>query len=70
MGLGAYQVRSSEGSLIHASITVSTYTLLYVMMRESKKIFGKVLETIGECSRAIKEVLLFKKNYKSRLFPG
>lgn len=70
LGLGEYQVRDSEGSLIHASITVAAYTLLYVMMKESGKIFRKVLKTIGECSRAIKEVLFFKKNYKSRLFRG
>jgi hypothetical protein len=68
MGLGAYQVRSSEGSLIHASITVTAYTLLYNMMKASGKIFGKVLKTIGECSRAIKEILFFKKNYRSGLF--
>jgi hypothetical protein len=68
MGLGEYQVRDSEGSLIHASITVTAYTLLYNMMKASGKIFGKVLKTIGECSRAIKEILFFKKNYRSGLF--
>jgi len=68
MGLGEYQVRDSEGSLIHASITVAAYTLLYTMMKASGKIFGKVLKTIGECSRAIKEILFFKKNYRLGLF--
>ncbi len=68
MGLGEYQVRDSEGSLIHASITVTVYTPLYTMMKASKRIFGKVLKTIGECSGAIKETLFFKKNYKSGLF--
>jgi hypothetical protein len=38
------------------------------MIKASKKLFGKVLTTIGECSRAVKEVLILKKNYKSRLF--
>jgi len=38
------------------------------MMKASGKIFGKVLKTIGECSRAIKEILFFKKNYRLGLF--
>ena len=70
MGLGEYQVRDSEGSLIHASITVTAYTLLYTIIKRSRELFGKVLKTIGECSRAIKEILFFKKNYKQRLFSG
>ncbi|MHB1440165.1 MAG: transposase family protein [Cuniculiplasma sp.] len=70
LGMGEYQVRNCEGPLIQAGITSVAYTLLSVMIRESMKIFGKVLKTIGECSRAIKEVLLFKRNYKSRLFSG
>ena len=68
MGLGEYQVRDSEGSLMHASITVTAYTLLYTMMKASEKIFGKVLKTIGECSRAVKVILFFKNNYRSGLF--
>ena len=68
LGLGEYQVRDSEGSLIHARITIAAYTLLSIMSRASRKLFGRVLMTIGECSRAIKEILILKKNYKSRLF--
>jgi hypothetical protein len=30
----------------------------------------KILMAIGECSRAIKEILILKKNYKSGLFSG
>ncbi|MHB1709712.1 MAG: hypothetical protein ACYCT2_09600, partial [Thermoplasmataceae archaeon] len=63
-------VRDSEGPLIQAGITSVAYTLLSVMMRASKRIFGKVLRTIGECARAIKGVLILKRNYKSRLFSG
>lgn len=70
LGLGEYQVRDSEGSLIHARITIAAYTLLSIMTRTSNKLFGKILKTIGECSRAIKEILILKKNYKSRLFSG
>lgn len=70
MGLGEYQVRDSEASLIHANTAVAAYALLHVMMRESITIFRKVLKTIGECSRAIKEILFFRKNYRSRLFSG
>ena len=61
MGLGEYQVRDSEGSLIHASSTVAAYTLLYVIMKRPKELFGKVLKTIGECSRAIEEILFSKR---------
>jgi hypothetical protein len=70
LGLGEYQVRDSEGSLIHARITIAAYTLLSIMTRSSMKLFGRILKTIGECSRAIKEILIIKKNYKSRLFSG
>ncbi len=70
LGLGEYQVRDSEGSLIHARITIAAYTLLSIMSRSSNKLFGRILKTIGECSRAIKEILILKKNYKSRLFSG
>ena len=68
--LGDCQVRDSEGSLIHARITMAAYTLLSIMIRSSGKLFGRILKTIGECSRAIKEILIIKKNYKSRLFSG
>ena len=68
LGSGEYQVRDSEGSLIHARITIAAYTLLSIMTRASGKLFGRILKTIGECSRAIKEILILKKNYKSRLF--
>ncbi len=67
LGLGEYRVRDSEGSLIHARITIAAYALL---SRASMKLFGRILMTIGECSRAIKEILILKKNYKSRLFSG
>ena len=70
LGLGEYQVRDCEGSLIHASITVTAYTLLSVMIKNSMHLFGKILKTIGQCSREIKRVLFFRKNYKSRLFSG
>jgi len=68
LGMGGYQVRDGEGSLIHVRITIAAYTLLSLMIKESKKLFGKFVKTIGECSRAIKEVLILKKNYKWRLF--
>jgi hypothetical protein len=70
LGLGEYQVHDSEGSLIHARITIAAYTLLSIMTRTSMKLFRRILMTIGECSRAIKEILILKKNYKSRLFSG
>ena len=70
LGMGGYQVRDGEGSLIHVRITIAAYTLLSMMIKASKRLFGMVLKTIGECSRAIKEILLFKKNYKWRLFRG
>ncbi len=70
LGLGDYQVRDSEGSLIHERITMAAYTLLSIMIRTSGKLFGRILKTIGECSRDIKEILIIKKNYKSRLFSG
>ena len=68
LGMGGYQVRDGEGSLIHVRITIAAYTLLSMMVKASKKLFGKFVKTIGECSRAIKEVLILKKNYKWRLF--
>jgi hypothetical protein len=49
-------------------ITIAAYTLLSMMVKASKKLFGKFVKTIGECSRAIKEVLILKKNYKWRMF--
>ena len=52
---GGYQVRDGEGSLIHVRITIAAYTLLSLMIKESKKLFGKFVKTIGECSRAVKE---------------
>ena len=70
LGLGEYQVRDSEGSLIHARITIAAYTLLSLMIRSLSKLFGGTLTTIGQCSRAIKEILMLKKNYKSKLFQG
>ena len=70
LGLGEYQVRDSEGSLIHARITIAVYTLLSIMTRTAMKLFGWIITTIGECSRVIKEILILKKNYKSRLFSG
>jgi hypothetical protein len=68
MGIGECQVRCSEGSPIYVSITVTAYTFLYTMTKASGKIFGMVLKTIGECSRAIKEILFFKKNCRLGLF--
>ncbi len=70
LGLGEYQMRDCEGSLIHASTTVTAYTLLSVMLKNSMHLFGKILKTIGQCLREIKRVLFFRKNYKSRLFSG
>ncbi len=70
LSLGEYQVRDSEGSLIQARITIVAYTILSIMTRTSMKLFGRIITTIGECSRAIKEILILKKNYKSRLFSG
>lgn len=68
LGMGGYQVRDGEGSLIHVRITIAAYTLLSMIIKASKKLFGKFVKTIGECSRAIKEVLILKKNYKWRMF--
>ncbi len=65
-----HQVRNGEGSLIHVRITMAAFTLLSLMNKASMKLFGKITKTIGECSRAIKEVLILKRNYKSRLFSG
>ena len=70
LGMGEYQVRNGEGSLIHVRITMAAFTLLSLMNKASMKLFGKITKTIGECSRAIKEVLILKRNYKSRLFSG
>jgi len=70
LGMVEYQVRDGEGSLIHVRFTLATYTLLSMMIKASMKLFGKVLKTIGECSREIKEVLILKRNYKWRLFSG
>lgn len=68
--MGEYQVHGREGPLIQAGISRVTHTLLTIMVKESLRFFGKLLKIIGECSRTIKEVLIFKKNYKSRLFSG
>ena len=70
LGMGEYQVRNGEGSLIHVRITIAAFTLLSLMNKASMKLFGKITKTIGEYSRAIKEVLILKRNYKSRLFSG
>ncbi len=70
LGLGEYQVRDCDGSLIHANITVAAYTLLSMMLKDSKRLFGKILMTIGQCSREIKRILISKRNYKSRVFSG
>jgi hypothetical protein len=40
------------------------------MSRASRKLFGRILMAIGECSRAINEIPILKENYKSRLFSG
>ncbi len=69
LGLGEYQVRYSQ-VLIHTRIAIVAYTLLSLMIRSSNKLFGRMLTTIEECSKAIKEILILKKNYKSRLFSG
>ena len=37
----------SEGSLIHARITIAVYTPLSSMFRSSMKLFGRILMTIG-----------------------
>jgi hypothetical protein len=70
LGMGEYQVRFREGPLIQAGISSLAYTLLSIMIKDSKRLFGRILTTIGQCSRAIKEVLIFKRSYKSRLFSG
>ena len=70
LGLGEYQVGDSEESLIHERTTIAAYTLLSIMIRTSMKLFVRIIITIGECSRAIKKILILKKNYKSRLFSG
>ena len=58
-----------QGGLMMLLINAyAAYTLLSMMIKASKKLFGKFVKTIGECSRAIKEVLILKKNYKWRLF--
>ena len=67
-GVGTSEVRSREGPLIQAGIKFLAYTLLSLMIKHSKRLFRRILTTIGQCSRAIKEVLIFKRSYKSRLF--
>ena len=70
LGMGEYQVRFREGPLIQAGISSLACTLLSLMIQDSKRLFGRILTTIGQCSRAIKNVLIFKRSYKSRLFSG
>ena len=70
LGMGEYQVRFREGPLIQAGISSLACTLLSLMIQDSKRLFGRILTTIGQCSRAIKKVLIFKRSYKSRLFSG
>ena len=70
LGMGAYQVRDETTPLIHGVSLIAAYTLLSIMIRISKKLFGKAAKTIGECSRLLKEKICFKKNYKSKLFTG
>lgn len=70
LGMGEYQVRDGAGSLIHGRTTIASYTLLSMMIKASEKFFGKIVSTIGECSRAVKERLILKRNYKWTLFSG
>ena len=70
LGLGAYQVRDETTPLIHGVSLIAAYTLLSMMIRASKKLFGKVVNTIGECSRLLKERICFNPSYKSKLFTG
>ncbi len=65
LGMGEYQVRFREGPLIQAGISSLAYTLLSLMIRYSKRLFGRIPTTIGQCSRAIKEILIFRRSCKS-----
>lgn len=64
LGLGEYQLRELRTVLIHGHIALLAYSLLRDLIANSVKLFGRALRTIGECSRAIKETLLYRKPVK------
>ena len=70
LGLGVYQTRDEVMPLIHGVSLIFAYTLLAKMARESQRMFGEIVKTIGECSRLLKKLSFFKKDYKSFLFTG
>ena len=70
LGLGVYQTRDEVMPLIHGVSLIFAYTLLAKMARESRRMFGEIVKAIGECSRLLKKLLFFKKDYKSFLFTG
>ena len=61
LGLGEYQTRDEVMPLIHGVSLIFAYTLLAKMARESRRMFGEIVKTIGECSRLLKKLLFFKK---------
>lgn len=58
LGLGEYQLRKLHSVLIHGQITFMAYSLLRSFVSKGKGLFDQCVNTIGECSRMLKRVLL------------
>ncbi len=59
LGLGEYQLRKLQSVLIHGQFTFMAYSLLKRFMSMGNSLFGQCVETMGECSRALKKLILF-----------
>jgi hypothetical protein len=64
LGLGEYQLRELRAVLIHGHIALVAYSLLKALLEDSVRLFGMALSTIGECSRAVKEMLFYQRHIK------
>lgn len=59
LGLGEYQLRKLTAALIHARLLQMAYSLLKSLASIGNQIFGQRIDTVGECSRKLKELLFY-----------
>ena len=62
LGLGEYQLRKLHSVLIHGQFTFMAYSLLKSFVSDAERVLNQCVNTIGECSRALKRALLYAPN--------
>lgn len=64
LGLGEYQLRKLHSVLIHGQFTFMAYSFLKSFVSDAEQVLNQCVNTIGECSRALKRLLLYKPNIR------